>query len=571
MRQSFWDPTAADPHLHRNGSEHVVDGRAASRSTETTSNGSEIRAFQSGALSAQAGDSSAPFESILFLNARTSVGTNVREDAHVFRDLNIDPIVDRVTLGWKEYDLASYFFTALTDLDAITYRQEVMREMEAPAVAETMATFSKRMGTTRAFLNLAETLEYKYEKERWFLAAASAYCEGVRDVAAQLEPLDPKSRGLRGFRSYLLTYAASAPFNALSTQCAQLAADLASVKYNLLIKGNSITVLAFREEGDYASEVEATFERFTRGAVRDYRVKFQDAGRLNHVEAQILDRTARLYPAVFAALDSFWTAHAGFLDEGVMRFDREIQFYRSYLAFVAQLRDAGLSFCYPQLSRAKDEIFCRGGFDLALAAQRVAYHERAPVVPNDFSLLGAERILVVTGPNHGGKTTFARMFGQLHFFAALGCPVPGTEAKLFLCDRLFAHVGRAEDVRDLRGKLQDDLLRVREIFDRATPESIIILNEIFASTTASDAAYLSKEIMSRIDRLDAFAAWVTFLDELSSASEKVVSLVGGVDTGDPSIRTFQFERRAPDGLAYAHAIAEKYRVTYEWLTRRIAS
>ena len=570
MRQSFWDPTAADPQLDRNDSEHVVDGTAASRSTKTISERSQIRAFPSGALSDQADDSSARFESILFLTARTSVGTNLREDAPVFHDLNIDQVVDRVTLGCKEHDLASYFFTALTDLDAITYRQEVMREMEAPAVAETMATFSKRMGTTRAFLKLAETLEYKYEKERWFLAAATAYCEGVRDLAAQLEVLDPKSRGLHGFRSSLRTYAASAPFKALSTQCAQLAADLASVKYNLLIKGNSITVLRFSEETDYATDVAATFERFTRGAGRDYRVKFQDAGRLNHIEAQILDRVARLYPEVFAALDSFCTAHAAFLDELVTRFDREIQFYRSYLAFVAQLRAAGLSFCYPQLSRARDEIFCRGGFDLALATQRVAYHERVPVVPNDFSLHGIERIVVVTGPNHGGKTTLARVFGQLHFFAALGCPVPGTEAKLFLFDRLFAHFGRAEDVRDLRGRLQDDLLRVREIFDRATPESIIILNEIFASTTARDAAYLSKEIMSRIDRLDAFAVWVTFLDELASSSEKAVSLVGGVDPRDPSIRTFKFERRAPDGLAYAHAIAEKYRVTYEWLTRRIA-
>jgi DNA mismatch repair protein MutS len=567
MRHPFHDPTAADPEFgpdEQTQASQAAATHSANRSPDSASPQSSTAARN------QQSSPPAPFESILFPTARAAVGTNFREDARVFGDLNIDQIVDRITVGSKEYDLASYFFTALTDPDAIAYRQEVMKDLEVPAIAEMTSRFSERMRATRSYLKLAETLDYKYERERWFLAAADIYCEGVRELAVELEHLDLKSRGLRGFRTFILPYTTSASFNELSTDITRLVAALESVKYNLLIKGNGITVFAFGDEPDYATEVEGIFERFTRAAVRDYRVNFQVAGRLNHVEAQILDRVARLYPEVFTALNSFFTAHAGFQDEVIRRFDREIQFYRSYLAFVARLRGAGLSFCYPQLSGIKDGIFCRGGFDLALAAKRVSEHERVPVVPNDFSLHGNERIFVVTGPNHGGKTTFARMFGQLHFFAALGCPVPGAEAKLVLFDRLFSHFGRAEDVRDLRGKLQDDLLRIREILDRATPQSIIILNEIFESTTARDAAYLGNEIMSNINRLDLLAVWVTFLDELAMSSAKTVSVVGAIDRHDPSIRTFKFERRAPDGLAYAHAIAEKHRVTYDWLKKRIA-
>ncbi|MBP2073137.1 MutS-related protein [Thermoanaerobacterium butyriciformans] len=507
------------------------------------------------------------FQSILFLNADDIVNIDLLNEPVFFKDLNIDQIVDTITFGRNEYNLKPFFYKSPNDIETIKYRQEIMRDLENNELFKCIKSFSEKFQHMREDLKQANKLYYKYQKERWFLDAVDIYCDAVVSLANDLTHIDLNSTGFVEFREYILNYVKSDSFISLNIATKKLEEDLSSVKYSILIRGNSIKVGKYDSEVNYSHIVEETFKKFKEGEVKDYRKKFSDYDDMNHVEAKILDLVAQLYKEIFDALDDFCIKNTDYVDKTIGTFEREIQFYMSYLEFISKFKDMGLKFCYPKVDSASKEVFDYGCFDLALANKLIS--NKSTVVTNDFYLSGKERIFVVSGPNQGGKTTFARTFGQVHYFASIGCPIPGYKAQLFLYDNIFTHFEREENVNDLHGKLEDELIRIYDILSKATSNSIVILNEIFTSTTLKDAIFLSKRVMDRIIDLDLLCVWVTFIDELSVYSEKTVSVVNTVVPDNPSLRTYKVIRKPADGLSYAITIAEKYRLTYEHIKERV--
>jgi DNA mismatch repair protein MutS len=509
------------------------------------------------------------FQSMLFDRPEDSRKEDAIDAPIFFVDLNLNQITDVITAGRDEYNLKPFFYLRLTNIDEIKYRHEIMQEMEKAALFEHIKSFAQKMRAMRDHLAQANKLYYNYQKEACFLDAVEIYCNAILGLSNELSTSDLKARGFIGFRTYLINYAKSSHFTSLHLATKTLKADLSTVKYCLLIKDSSFSVRKYNSEIDYSSDVLDTFEKFKQGAVRDYLAKFYDEPDMNHIEAKALEFVAQLYPDIFLAMDNYRAENSNYLDNTISTFDREIQFYIAYLEHVAKFKRAGLTFCYPKISNQCKEVYDFDGFDLALANKLVG--DNSSVVCNDFYLNDKERIFVVSGPNQGGKTTFARIFGQLHYLASLGCPVPGREAQLFLFDRLFTHFEKEENIKNLRGKLQDDLVRIHEILNQATSNSIIIMNEIFTSTTLHDAIFLSQRIMDKIMDLGLLGVWVTFIEELASYGGQTVSVVSAIDRGNPTLRTFKIVRRTADGISYAMTIAEKYRLTYECLKERVKS
>jgi hypothetical protein len=507
------------------------------------------------------------YHGVLFKGSPDCVPDEQLATPDFFTDLNLDQVVAAVIAGKEEYNLLPFFHMPLQDPDAVVFRHEIMRDLEDACLFDNIKAFADSMRQVRE--NLAQTgKQYcQRQNERWFLDAVNIYCNAVGRLLLDLSASGLKSRRLGAFREYVSRYVASDRFVSILGQTQEFEAKLSKLRYTLLIQGLTVEVRHYQNEPDYSAEVKDIFKKFIQGAIVKYKFEFHNSIEMNHVEEKILDLLAQLHQDIFSKLTAFCADNKDFLDPTIVAFDRDVQFYTAWLEYIARFKKAGLNFCYPGVSVEKKGEQVNKCFDLALAGKLIG--ENAIPVVNDFYIKGPERIIVVSGPNQSGKTTFARTFGQLHYLASLGCPVPGTEAQLHLPDRLFTHFEKQEQMTNLQGKLQDDLVRIHDILESATPQSIVIINEIFTSTALKDAIILSKNIGAALYKLDVIGVWVTFIDEMSSLNEKTVSMGGMVMPDNPELRTFKIVRKQADGLACALSIAEKHRLTYALLKERI--
>jgi DNA mismatch repair protein MutS len=220
----------------------------------------------------------------------------------------------------------------------------------------------------------------------------------------------------------------------------------------------------------------STSERFITPDLKEYETLILNAqDRIGKLESELFAQL-RAEIAVHAAERILNTAHAL----------AEIDVYLSLAGVAAQY-----NYCCPQLDNG-DSIHIVAGRHPVIEQAQV----ETPFIPNDTQLsISDAQILIITGPNMAGKSTYLRQVALIALMAQIGSYVPAEAARIGLVDRIFTRIGAQDDLATGQSTFMVEMVETATILHHATPRSLIILDEIGRGTSTYDGLAIARAVV----------------------------------------------------------------------------
>lgn len=272
------------------------------------------------------------------------------------------------------------------------------------------------------------------------------------------------------------------------------------------------------------------------------------------------------------------------LNDLVERLRQELPALTAHARFVAELDALQIAVRFGQASRGclaelgpRHQLILRGArhplLDPLLADRRrealgQGGHSE-PIIPLDLELTPEQRALVITGPNAGGKTVALKTLGLLALAHQCGLPIPAAKgSRLPFLHTVIATVGDDQDLLEDRSTFSGRLMRLRDAWQAAGPDSLILLDELGSGTDPEEGAALSIALLEELVESGSPTLITTHLSQLAVSALELdgafcASMEFDGETGRPTFRLLP----GPPGGSQALALARRLGLPTAWLDR----
>ncbi len=443
------------------------------------------------------------------------------------QDLELETLFDAMSRG-DQYlrDLTEkVFLTSLTDPGEILYRQAILRDCLGQPVV------------VRELYSLAvEALESKRKAQHfWFrdtpdslLRKSLRVLELLTDMLRRLRKLADdhaaafRSDGYTRFFSMLERDLADDYLDDVERYLSELEFRRGTLISAELGRGNSGTSYVLRKPNE-----RSLLDRIAPGGPASY--SFTIPARDEHGMESLGELRGRGINLVANALAQSTDHILSFF--GMLR--AELGFYVACLNLQEQLAEKGEPTCFPVPLPAESSVFsARRLYDACLS-----FHLGSRVVGNDVDGDG-KQLMLITGANQGGKSTFLRSVGLAQLMMQAGMFVPAESLRANVCAGVFMHFKREEDPSMTSGKLDEELGRMSEIADSIAPSGLLLCNESFASTNEREGSEIARQVVGALVEAKVKVVYVTHLFDLADSFYR---------RGDSADALFLRAERLPDG------------------------
>jgi DNA mismatch repair protein MutS len=274
----------------------------------------------------------------------------------------------------------------------------------------------------------------------------------------------------------------------------------------------------------------ANAERYTTPELKEYEAKILGA------EERIAEIEQELFAAIRQAV-AIETKRVQGVAQGLAMLDILCSF-----AEVAARRN----YCRPQLTES-DELYIRSGRHPVIESTGERF------IPNDVFLNNStDRLLIITGPNMGGKSVYLRQTALIAILAQIGSFVPAEEARIAVLDRIFTRVGASDSLARGRSTFMVEMTETANILNTATPRSLVLLDEVGRGTSTFDGLSLAWAIAEYLHDNPQHTAKTLFATHYHEMTE-LEKLLPGVRNYQMAVKesegTIVFLRRVVEGSA----------------------